>query len=641
MSLKTMLRALATERGLEIDEDELEGLGLSDDEDVVDGPNPSDVLDQELPGTAAGRVELFLGADSTKAKEPIEKDDLMWYPIIRSGQWAVRPGTTGKKRRVPLKVVAGKSKNQRKEIGLEDLLSAHEDEAIQHVTVPSSHNNDVLENQGYVDRMKIVDGQYKDQKTKKMADCKVLMGGYRITEPDTKGKIERGTIANRSAGILYDYVNTETGKSYPAVIEHVALTNKPWITGMVSFGRKLAASVDTVGLSLSDVGPDEDEYALILSDEAQLDAEEKDFLAQEAKEWSKEGSPAWLRQQVNRVLEDARQVKRKALQAQRGSGMVLYEDCPPHYRCVEAKPGMALVSDDYNDDANFWSAPISVVDGAVVVEEFTKWTALKKAMIPDERPAPPANKLPLDQQEAKDSAPPKSRLELAQEARKSRVMVPEPDKTNDTREVVEHMAGEDNTLLSEEAQKIIQAAEARAKAAEERETKLSERIARLTGTVQAGEVDSYIAKLKDPEGLALSEENGFGGVLIEVRELMLACDGEPAVQSDHFAQDDNKSGELSLSDAIKRIFGALEKSTEGKKSLGEQLSQPADESKDDAAGEKKKGDELSTSKDGKPKSEDPDADNLSTEDKVDGILAASPELQKLVGRRPIATGGEK
>jgi hypothetical protein len=164
----------------------------------------------------------------------------MWYPIIREGQWAVRPGhQQGQAKKVPLKVVAGKSKNQRRRSVSKTCRR------LRRPGDPARHRSELAQQhdageQGFIKGMKIVDGTVKDKKTKKTVAVKVLMGGYDITEPDVKGKMERGTIANRSAGILYDYVNTETGKTYPAVIEHVALTNKPWITGMVSFGRKLS-----------------------------------------------------------------------------------------------------------------------------------------------------------------------------------------------------------------------------------------------------------------------------------------------------------------------------------------------------------------------------------------------------------------
>lgn len=650
--LKTLIRGLATERGLEIDEDELDMLGLADDEDDESGsgpPSPDLVLSQDLPGEAAGQVEIFLAADSTATVPAVEKDDLMWYPIIREGQWAVRPGAQGKKKRVPLKIIAGHSTNQRRQIGLQDLKDAFDDEAIQHVTVPSSHGNTLFENQGFIKGMEIVDGSVKDKKSKKDVKVKVLMGGYHITEPDAKAKMQRGTFANRSAGILYDYVNTETGTKYPAVVEHVALTNKPWITGMASFGRKLTASpaLSIVGLSLSDEGPDTHEYKLSLSAESELSEDDSDFLAQESSDWSKEGSPSWLRARVNDILSEARSKKVQAWRDARAAGAApgmpvayLDYDYPPSYRCCEAKPGMALISDGYGDDANHWSAPITVKDGAVELGEFTKWSALKKAFIPDDRPAPEPQALPLAKDE-EATITPKTTLQLAQQARRARVTsastsVTTSDKTdNNPREVVtQDMAqnnGNGSTLqLSEEAERIVQAAEARAKAAEERAEKLSEKVERLTGTVQGGTVKEYIAHLKDPvKGLGLSEEKGFGGVLSTISELMLADDGEPAVQGDCFAVDGNSTGELTLSDAIKRIFGALEKAQEGKAKLGDQLAEPADK------GKPKEGEtDKETLDEGKPPAGETDGEKLSAPEKVAAMAADNPAMAALLGGVP-------
>lgn len=664
--LTNLLKTLAGREGLELDPEELESIGLSDDEEEAAPPAAAadDVLSKDLEGSAAGRIELFLSTKSTNI-EPIKgSDGLMWEPIIRSGQWAVRPGTTGKTKRIPLKVVAGHSKNQRREIGLADIVAAHEDEAVQHVTVPLSHANSTAENQGFVDKLKIVDGTVKDQKTKQMVDCKVLMGGYRITEPEAKGKLERGTWANRSAGILYDYVNTETGKSYPVVLEHVAITNKPWITGMASFGRKLAGTgekLDTVALDLSDEGPDEDEYALSLSAEGQLGDSEGDFLAQEADDWSKENSPTWLAQQVNSVLREARakklEAKRASVAVADGSPAYFDYEYPPNYRCAEARPGKALISDGYGDDSNFWAAPITVKNGALEVGEFSTWSSLKKAFIPDDRPAPTGDKLPLEREqqdrEAGRSAPPKTGLQLAQEARHVRGSKSGTDHDNDPPRGGGNMAGENGTLqLSEEGQRAIQAAEDKA-ARLERELQLAnDQIKRIGGTVQANEVDSYIKKLSaQPEegGLGLSEELGFGGVLAEVRQLLLADDGQPALQGDHFAQDGNTTGELTFTDGIKRVFTALSKTQEGKKALGEQLSQPADgtivEPKEDNASPSGG---TTTTDNGKPPAGDPEGEKLSADQKVTEIAKHNPAMAALIGGIPetasttkITQGGDR
>lgn len=642
MGLKTLIRDLAQERGLKIDEDELEQLGLSDDDEtgavdeaVTDTGSDASIFSTEIPGTAAGAIELFSN-DTFSGVELSEKDGLMWAPIIREGQWAVRPGATGKKR-VPLKIVAGKSANQRREIGLSDLKDAFDDEAIQHVTVPSSHNNSVLENQGFIKAMKIVKGTVKDLKTKKDKAVSVLMGGYDITEPDTKGKMSRGTIANRSAGILYDYVNTETGKKYPAAIEHVALTNKPWITGMISFGRKMSATpkLQTVGLSLSNEAPSDDDYALALSDELDLADGEGDFLAQESTDWSKEASPSWLREQVNRVLSEARSKKMAAKRVANAGSVTLYDDYPPNYRCCEAKPGTALISDGYGENANHWSAPITVTDGALELADFTKWSALKKAFIPDERPAPDKDALPLSQERPESKAS-MSALQLAQNARRNRVRSGSPE-NKDTREVVGNMAGTETLDLSEEAQRLIQAAEARAAAAEEKATQLSETVSKLVGTVNGNEVDSYISKLKaspSDGGLGLSEEKGFGGVLVEIRQLMLADDGQPALASDHFSTDSNKDGALTLSEAIKRIFSAFEKVQEGKASVGDQLSQSSEASAAaDEGGTKASTDAAAAAtNDGKPAAGDAENEtHLSAKDKVIAMAKENPQMAALVG----------
>jgi hypothetical protein len=645
-ALATLLKKLAANNGVDISDDDLAEIGLNTDEEQVEADELDELLSQELPGRAAGRVELFFSqemfGDATPAIESPE--GLMYYPIIRSGQWAVRPGNTGKKRRVPLKVIPGKSKNSRREIGLQDLHDNFHDGAIQHVTVPASHANTSLENQGYIDDMKLVDGEVKNGKTKKMEKVKVLLGGYRITEPDTKAKLKRGSIANRSAGILYDYVNTETGKQYNSVVEHVALTNKPWITGMISFGRPLSeAKIDTVGLSLSDEGPDTHEYALILSDEAEaVEAGEGDFLAEESTGWSKEDSPTWLRQQVNQILNDARAKKVKA-KATVGAAVGYDYDYPPRYRCVEARPGTALISDDWGDDANHWTAPISVKDGAVSLSAFSEWKAVVKAFIPDERPAPPADKLPLSQSGKGEPAPKrtKTRLELAQEARRVRSASPADDNTT-PREVVEQMAGSATEHLSEDElrRRLAEAEEAR-RQAEERETRLSERLDRVTNTVNTTSVRERIALLKkDPSegGLGLSEERGFGGALAVLSEILLADDGEPAVQSDLFADETNKTGELTLSEAFDRFFDALHKAQEGKAALGETLSESADP-EPGGEGEKKGGEsgqengiQASETPAGKPGAGDPDGEQLSTDERKNKILSESPGLASLVGR---------
>src|SRR4051812_26708043 len=91
-----------------------------------------------LPGEASEAIELFSSVKDVKA---VKKDGLMWYPMIRAGQHAVRPGPQGQKVKRKMVVVEGHSENARKELGLQDLLDAFNDDAIENVTVPTSHRN--------------------------------------------------------------------------------------------------------------------------------------------------------------------------------------------------------------------------------------------------------------------------------------------------------------------------------------------------------------------------------------------------------------------------------------------------------------------------------------------------------------------
>lgn len=166
--------------------------------------------------------------------EPIKLDEsddgLIWAPLLRTGMHATRPGPNGEKLNEPLVVVSGYASDPTKEIGLQNLYDAFQGKAFEHVTIPQTHENHTLDNTGYIVDVKIVESA-------KRPGEKVFMGAHRFTEPEVRGKVERGSVANRSCGIVYDQVNTETGERWPQALEHVALTNKAWIRGMTPYGE--------------------------------------------------------------------------------------------------------------------------------------------------------------------------------------------------------------------------------------------------------------------------------------------------------------------------------------------------------------------------------------------------------------------
>lgn len=166
-------------------------------------------------------AEMFFDAGADGAPVSVDEQGLMWKPVLRTGVWDVGPNGR------PLRVVAGASHDPKSTIGMQDIVDNYNAGAVEHVTVPVTHNDTVEENRGFVKGLKIA--QAKD-------GTSFLMAGHHITEPDTAAKIKRGTIANTSVGLEFDYVRKEDGKKFPIILRHVALTNRPWINRLTPFG---------------------------------------------------------------------------------------------------------------------------------------------------------------------------------------------------------------------------------------------------------------------------------------------------------------------------------------------------------------------------------------------------------------------
>lgn len=158
-----------------------------------------------------------------------QSENLIWKTVLRTGTWRYRPGPQQKPIPKPLTVIEGHSTDHRTTIGLADIKDAFESNAIEHVTVPLSHQDKVEENTGYVRQLKI-DADPEN------AGQFVLRAGLEFTEGDIKSKVQNGSIANTSVGLFYDYIRKDDGEKFSVAMKHVALTNSPWINGMKPFG---------------------------------------------------------------------------------------------------------------------------------------------------------------------------------------------------------------------------------------------------------------------------------------------------------------------------------------------------------------------------------------------------------------------
>lgn len=174
--------------------------------------------------------EYTLGQINLASDEKaIEKDGLIWKEVLKTGKWATTPDLN--QQPVDRPFIVNRSgdtivTDDQVTLSLEKLKEAYDEGAIDHVTVPETHADSVLENTGHVRELRI-DGDGSDSR---------LMAGIEFTEPEVAEKAKRGTIPNTSCGILFDYMNKQDKKTYPAVLGHVALTPKPWINGLAPFG---------------------------------------------------------------------------------------------------------------------------------------------------------------------------------------------------------------------------------------------------------------------------------------------------------------------------------------------------------------------------------------------------------------------
>lgn len=202
--------------------------------DVEDNPGDGDL------GNGVGMSEFYSTNGSVS-----EDKDLIWKTVLRTGTWRYRPGAGQRPIPNPLSVVRGRSTNPRLTVGLEDIVESFQKGAIEHVTIPLSHEDKVNENTGYVKQLKISDDPDRPGQA-------VLMAGMQFTDSAIKDKIKSGSIANTSVGLHYDYIRKDDGTKFGTALAHIALTNRPWINGMKPFSLAEGENNDISSLEFSE-----------------------------------------------------------------------------------------------------------------------------------------------------------------------------------------------------------------------------------------------------------------------------------------------------------------------------------------------------------------------------------------------------
>lgn len=158
----------------------------------------------------------------------VEDSGFVVKEVLRTGEWPVIPtksGVVGK----PLRVVRdGVSDSKTGVISLAELVKNFDAGAIASPQIPLSdtdddHKNNTAVNTGFVRGLWIED---KDGGA-------VLKAKLEFTEPDVRDKVLRGTYADVSCGIPWRIKSR--GQEFGATVEHVAITNRPFIDGLGPF----------------------------------------------------------------------------------------------------------------------------------------------------------------------------------------------------------------------------------------------------------------------------------------------------------------------------------------------------------------------------------------------------------------------
>lgn len=189
-------------------------------------------------------IEAFC-LSSTIDKETGTEEPTVWKTVLKTGQWKVSPGSSGTSTSNPMTVVknSGLTDSRSKTISLEDIVDSFKKKPIQHVTVPLEHTQDPDKNTGYVEDLEIVDSETGSE----------LRAKIKFTEKSVYEKVKNRSIADTSVGLKFGYVRKTDGVKFPIALDHVALTNKPWIDGLKPFSLSENSATKRVSYELQEV----------------------------------------------------------------------------------------------------------------------------------------------------------------------------------------------------------------------------------------------------------------------------------------------------------------------------------------------------------------------------------------------------
>jgi hypothetical protein len=319
---------------------------------TVNADEPAVLIHLHLSDNTPVTEEEITLADGNKAK-------VLWKDVLVEGEYPMSPGPGGATEE-PMRVIAqGESDPRTKTISMSDLVEAHNDGAFKYVTIPTTHRDGVLDNTGYVPRpngVRIIE----------KAGRKVFQAALGFTEPDVKGKVERGTIPDVSGGIFFNWLNKHTKKRYRCAMKHVSLTPTPFMGNLDPFPAVFASDEEI---------PDNVRVEVYnLADTPETPAPASDNTGDTAEVvWDETSGMNWLRQRVQSAL--------RPDPPPDDGGAVVPMQPRPYYWVEDLSGDKALVTEEFKGTSTRFVIPFKVADKSVELAPQTRWVEVKEAMI--------------------------------------------------------------------------------------------------------------------------------------------------------------------------------------------------------------------------------------------------------------------
>lgn len=303
--------------------------------------------------------ELFFDGTGPGEEEQDGDRKIIWKDILREGEFPLTPGLRGVMRKPFTVIKEGKSDPANRIISMSDLESAFSDGAFEHVTIPTKHetDDDPLDNHGYVMKLR---RKEKDGVT-------YLQGGMGFTEPETAGKVRRGSVPNVSSGIFFNWLNKAKNKTYPVALKHVCFSKVPFINQLEPF-KPAFFSDDEI-----DTEVDVETYMFADATDNSGDNSGDNSTASDGEVivWEETGSFNWIRRQLEAELNPSRD-------SQDMEGPVTPR---AYYYIMDVKSDKALVEESYKGTLSRFVIPFSIKDGAIELSPQLRWTEVKEAMV--------------------------------------------------------------------------------------------------------------------------------------------------------------------------------------------------------------------------------------------------------------------